>query len=160
MFSSLFSVFSALLLVLSHSVNAAPLQPVELLAFAPTITSPTTGTIWVAGSKQSVSWQTKNVPVEAQNYTLTILLGYLDNASENLDIRKSITFRSRVRLLTGGSEHPLATQVPIMDGTVTITVPADATFRPNYTVAVIGDSGDVSPAFTITPPLGTSVALH
>lgn len=95
MFSSLFSVFPALFLGLSSLASAAPtsVQPVELLAFAPSITYPCNGTVWVIGDIQHVDWRTDNVPAEAQNYTLTVLLGYLANNSENLDISKSITFR-------------------------------------------------------------------
>jgi hypothetical protein len=93
MFSSLFSVFSALFLGLSSLVSAAPVQPVELLAFAPSITYPCNDTTWVIGGTQHVDWLTDNVPAEAQNYTLTILLGFFGNNSENLDISKSITFR-------------------------------------------------------------------
>ncbi|KAF8133805.1 hypothetical protein EV363DRAFT_935584 [Boletus edulis] len=133
MFSSLFSVFSALLLGLSYLVNAAPVKPTELLAIAPTITSPTAGVVWPAGSKQNVTWLTNNIPPEAQNYTLAVLLGFFANDSENLDIK-----------------HPLATQVPIMQGSVIVTLPPNATYRTNYTVVVIGDSGNASPPFTIT----------
>lgn len=91
MFSTSFSLFSTLLLGLSYLANAAPVQPVEFLAVAPTITSPTGDSIWPAGSSQDVSWLTDNIPAEAQSYTVTILLGYFANNSENLDIRKSIT---------------------------------------------------------------------
>jgi len=93
MFSTLFSVFSTLLLGLSYLVNAAPVQPVELLAVAPTITSPNGDSIWAAGSNQDVCWLTDDIPPEAENYTVTVLLGFFANDSENLDIRKSITFK-------------------------------------------------------------------
>lgn len=135
MLSSLFSVFSAFILILSHLVNAAPVTPTEFLAFAPTIISPSNGTVWVAGSSQNVSWKTSNVPNEARNYTLTVLLGRIANNSENLDISKSIAFRSHVQVLTSGSEKPLASQVPIMEGTVSIIVPSNTTDGTNYIVA-------------------------
>jgi hypothetical protein len=134
MFSSLFSVLPALFFGLSSLVSAAPVQPVQLIAFAPTITYPGTGVTWITNTTQHVDWLTNNVPAEAQNYTVTILLGYLANNSENLDIK-----------------HPLATQIPIMQGTAIVTVP-DVASGSNYTVAVIGDSGDVCPPFTITGP--------
>lgn len=134
MFTSLFSVFSAFLLGFSYLVNAAPAKPVEFLAFAPSIIQPNTGAVWVAGTKEQVAWKTDNVPPEAQNYTLTVLLGNLTATSENLDISKSINFNQRARLLTGRSEHPLATYVPIMNGSVVITVP-NTTFGTNYIVA-------------------------
>ena len=134
MFSSLFSVLPALFLGLSSLVSAAPVQPVQLIAFAPTITYPGTDIVWTTNTTQHVDWLTDNVPAEAQNYTVTILLGYLANNSENLDISKSNTFRWRVHILTGGSEHPLATQIPIMQGTAIVTVPV-VTPGSNYTVA-------------------------
>ncbi|KAG9315758.1 hypothetical protein JVU11DRAFT_3407 [Chiua virens] len=155
MFSSLFSIFSALFVGLAYSVNAAPIQPTELIAFAPNIIAPARGDIWPVGSQQKVAWSTDNIPSEAQNYTVVILLGYFtfvnNTESENLDIA-----------------HPLATQVPIMSGMAMVTVPLNATLGPNSTVAgkyparhhihlfcthllpVIGDSGDVSPPFTIS----------
>jgi len=134
MFSSLFSVFSALFLGLSSLVSAAPVQPVQFIAFAPTITYPDTSTVWITNTTDHVDWLTSNVPDEAKNYTVTILLGHFANNSENLDV-----------------QHPLATQIPIMQGTATVTVPV-VTPGTNYTVVVIGDSGDTSPCFTITTP--------
>lgn len=86
------SLFSALLLGFFFLVNAAPTtSPAELLAFGPTILSPTNATIWSTGSQQQVLWLTSNVPQEAQNYTLQVVLGFLANNSENLDTGKSIT---------------------------------------------------------------------
>ncbi|KAG8214610.1 hypothetical protein J3R82DRAFT_9682 [Butyriboletus roseoflavus] len=140
MFSPLYSVFSALLLALNLSVTAAP---VKFLAFAPTIITPNSSTVWTSGNSGSVSWVTNDVPTEAQNYTLTILLGRLNNGSENLDIT-----------------NPLATRVPIMQGSVTVPVPANLTYATDYVVAVIGDSGDISSCFTIVPASNASVALH
>ncbi|KIJ62579.1 hypothetical protein HYDPIDRAFT_59824, partial [Hydnomerulius pinastri MD-312] len=102
------------------------------IAFAPTITSPSTGTIWLAGTKQNVTWVTSNVPSSIQDSTLVILLGFFANNSENLDI-----------------QHPLANSVPIMQGFAEITVPSNATLKTDYTVVVIGDSGDASKPFTI-----------
>ncbi|KAF8842184.1 hypothetical protein BDN67DRAFT_966178 [Paxillus ammoniavirescens] len=134
MFNLLFSFFSALFLGFSYLVSGAPVQPVELIAFAPTITAPNAGDIWPTNSKQSVCWRTDNVPAQIQNTTVVILLGYSENNSENLDI-----------------QHPLASGVPIMDGTVEITVPWNATYRTDYLVALIGDSGDTSDCFTILP---------
>ncbi|KAF9221618.1 hypothetical protein BS17DRAFT_710923 [Gyrodon lividus] len=118
----------------SYLVSAAPVQPVQLIAFAPTITSPCAGDIWPTSSKQNVTWLTQNVPSEIQNSSIVILLGFSANNSENLDYK-----------------HPLASNVPIMDGIVEITVPWNLTLRNDYIVVVIGDSGDASELFTITP---------
>jgi len=134
MFSSLFSVFSALLLGFSYLAGAAPVQPVEMIAFAPTITSPKGGEVWPTSSQQTVGWATDNVPSEIQDTTVIVLLGYSANDSENLDYK-----------------NPLASGVPIMDGTVQITVPQNLTLRTDYIIVLIGDSGDASNPFTILP---------
>jgi hypothetical protein len=99
---------------------------------APPVVYPSNGTTWERGSNQSVTWSTDNIPEEAQKYLVTILLGFLANGSENLDIKR-----------------PLAAQIPIMQGTAPVTVPTNLTAGNNYIVAVIGDSGNTSPAFTI-----------
>ena len=86
MFSTMFSIFSALMLAMSYVSTAAPVHPVELLAWSPTITCPTALTIWKAGSVETVSWKTDNIPQEKQGSTGLLLLGYEANDSENLDI--------------------------------------------------------------------------
>ncbi|KAH7885263.1 hypothetical protein F5I97DRAFT_1928664 [Phlebopus sp. FC_14] len=134
MFGSLFSLFSALLLAVSYLVSAAPVQPVELLVWSPTITSPKLGDVWLTGSTQNVTWLIDDIPDEKKNSTGLLLLGYFANNSENLDIK-----------------HPLASGFPIAWGWVDITVPTNLTRRDNYTVVLFGDSGNASPAFTIKP---------
>lgn len=95
MFPSLVSIFATLLLALSCLVSAAPasLHPVQFLAVAPPVVYPSNGTTWERGSNQSVTWSTDHIPEEAQKYLVTILLGFLANGSENLDISKSATFK-------------------------------------------------------------------
>lgn len=87
----MFSLFSALMLAMSYVSTAAPVQPVELLAWSPTITCPTALTIWEAGSVETVSWKTDNIPKEKQGATGILLLGYMANNSENLDISMLIS---------------------------------------------------------------------
>jgi len=60
-----------------------------------------------------------------------ILLGYITKGSENLNVR-----------------HPLATECPLMAGYATVIVPNVQT-RIDYVVALFGDSGNISPQFTI-----------
>lgn len=45
-------------------------------------------------------------------------------------------FSSGIHVLTSVEEHPLATQVPIMQGSVLVTCPQNPSFGygPNYTV--------------------------
>lgn len=131
MFSTvtMFSILSAFLLAFA---TAAPIHPVELLAWSPTILCPTHFTMWPRGSTQTVTWATDNIPEEKLNSTGLLLLGYMENNSENLDIK-----------------HPLAVDFPIINGEVTITVPENATVRGNAIVVLFGDSGNASPEFAI-----------
>lgn len=131
MFSTvtMFSIFSAFLLAFA---TAAPIHPVELLAWSPTILCPTQFTIWPRGSMQTVTWAIDNVPEEKLNSTGLLLLGYMENNSENLDIK-----------------HPLAVNFPIINGEVTFIVPENATVRGDAIVVLFGDSGNASPEFTI-----------
>jgi len=88
MFNSLLSFFFAFVLAISYFARAAPVQPVENIAFRPTITYPTAGAVWYTGSMQKASWKTDNLPTELQNAKGLLLLGYQTDDSENLDIRK------------------------------------------------------------------------
>ncbi|KAI6030919.1 hypothetical protein F5J12DRAFT_955231 [Pisolithus orientalis] len=134
MHAALFSFFVAVFF--SVFARAAPVttQPVELLVFSPTITSPTAGIVWITNTKANVTWLTSNIPAEKQNTTGLLLLGYEANNSENLDIY-----------------HPLASQFPLAQGWVEFTVPSNLTYKNNYIVVLFGDSGNASPQFTITP---------
>ncbi|KAG1745904.1 uncharacterized protein EDB91DRAFT_1049691 [Suillus paluster] len=128
----MFSIFSGLMLALSYVATAAPVQPVELLAWSPAITSPTSETVWACNSMQTVFWATNNVPEEKKNSTGILLSGFIANNSENLDIY-----------------HPLATGFPIIAGQVSFLVPQNATPRDNAIVVLFGDSGNASPQFKI-----------
>lgn len=90
MFSTVLSLFSAL--ALSRVAIAAPIQPVELLAWSPSIITPDASTVWTSGSAQTVTWKTDNIPAEKQNSTGLLLLGYMENNSENLDISMLILY--------------------------------------------------------------------
>lgn len=177
MLTSLFSVLSALLFALSLPVTAAPTRPTKLLAFAPSIITPNNQSVWVVGSSNNnVSWRTDNVPPQAQNYTLVVLLGQFANNSENLNTSKSSTFGPRVQALTAGSANPLASGVPIMAGSVSVTIPSGTPPGNNYTVVgkypalptsfvlihskVIGDSGDTSQPFSIVAAPDASGASY
>ncbi|KIY45186.1 hypothetical protein FISHEDRAFT_5943, partial [Fistulina hepatica ATCC 64428] len=97
----------------------------------PPITYPTTGTIWDVGSTYTVTWDTSDPPSQVTNYNGELLLGYLEDGSENLMVG-----------------DPLAQNFNLTDGSVDITVPDVAT-RDDYIVVLLGDSGNASPEFTI-----------
>ena len=161
------SLFSALMLAFPYLSTAAPVHPVELLAWSPTILSPDEFTVWSCGSVQSVTWRTDNIPEEKQNSTGLLLLGYEENNSENLDISTLIFHIHVLKSLKGNpAEHPLAVNFPLTLGSVSFTVPQNATPRTDaivvcmyclsfgcahlsHAVPVFGDSGNASPQFTI-----------
>jgi hypothetical protein len=70
--------------VLSFPING----PDSLLVFSPHITSPRKGAKWPIGSVQNITWETSNIPAEKHNSTTQILLGYIADNSENLNVRK------------------------------------------------------------------------
>ncbi|KAI0266705.1 hypothetical protein BC834DRAFT_791004, partial [Gloeopeniophorella convolvens] len=72
----------------------------------PKILQPTTGTVWVVGTKQNVTWDTTGAGADPN--PTEILLGHfaIGSDSEHLD-----------------TDHPLATGVSLSAGTQEITVP-------------------------------------
>lgn len=127
----MFSLFSTLFLVLSQLIAAAPIQPDNFIVVRPQITYPTAGVVLYTGSPCTVTWLTKDIPDEAKNYHLTLLIGYEENNSENLDNSKC-NYSLNLHLLHNISEHPLATHIPIMSGKVEITVPLGLPKKDNY----------------------------
>ncbi|KAJ7176024.1 hypothetical protein C8R46DRAFT_1347485 [Mycena filopes] len=133
LFSAIFSLLAVAL------ANASPIAPQTLVVVTPSITSPTAEDQWPAGSNQTVTWVTTNIPPEACNYTATILLGHITEyrdengkkrINENLD-----------------TEHPLAAGFPLTKGFQQVTVPH--TNGSDFIVVLLGDSGNKSPKFKI-----------
>ncbi|KAL9710938.1 hypothetical protein Ac2012v2_005478 [Leucoagaricus gongylophorus] len=102
------------------------------IVFSPHITSPTSKAIWPMGSVQNVTWETTDLPNEKRKNTGIVMLGYLEDGNEHLDIR-----------------HPLATGFRIDQGYVLITVPRRIAERNDYICVVFGDSGNISQKFKI-----------
>ncbi|KAF7791405.1 hypothetical protein EIP86_002419 [Pleurotus ostreatoroseus] len=135
--STLFAAF-----VLSSSSVATPLpaataaiiKPQEFDVYTPSISAPNASTIWQPGETQVVTWSTADLDDTGKEAVGYLLLGYLENDSENLDIK-----------------HPLATGFHLGDGQTTVTVPNVPT-RDDYIVVLLGDSGNTSPQFTIQNP--------
>ncbi|KAI5121408.1 hypothetical protein M0805_003180 [Coniferiporia weirii] len=145
MFKSLFALAT---FVASASLSAAaPTGPVIDIVYNPMITYPVAGTVWNAGEVHTVTWDTSAIPAGQNNATGTILLGHIENNSENLNIAQ-----------------PLATGFKIMSGATNITVPL-VTDGDDYIVVLFGDSGNASKEFTIsnglpvvsTPSVSTAV---
>ncbi|KAJ3777940.1 hypothetical protein FB446DRAFT_633167 [Lentinula raphanica] len=103
--------------------------------FDPPITSPTASTVWQVGQTVTVTWDTTNLPPASQltDPNGTVVLGYMTSPtdSEHLMI-----------------DSPLAQDFPLSDGQVSFTVPSVVS-RTDYIIALFGDSGNISPTFTI-----------
>ncbi|KAH9979988.1 hypothetical protein BGW80DRAFT_1200049 [Lactifluus volemus] len=95
------------------------------------ITTPNAQTTWVVGTVQEVEWNIPAISFDPST-TAKIVLGYVDNNSENLCL-----------------DSPLATNVPVNAGKAMITVP-NVKDGDKYIVDFFGDSGDKSDQFTIT----------
>jgi len=126
-------------LAIGMSASAAPVVLSSLAerdVWAPKVTSPNAGTTWKIGSSQTVTWDTSNPPSQVSNPVGSLLLGYLNpdgSGGENLDV-----------------DHPLAQGFQLTDGSVTVTVPT-VDEKDSYIVVLIGDSGNASDEFTISP---------
>ncbi|KAF5382306.1 hypothetical protein D9757_008474 [Collybiopsis confluens] len=100
----------------------------------PPITSPTASTVWHSGDTVTVTWDTSNINAsQLTSPNGMLVLGWMANPTD--------------------SEHlmldpPLAKNFPLIAGNVSFTVPSVVT-RTNYIVVLFGDSGNISPTFTI-----------
>ncbi|KAF9221619.1 hypothetical protein BS17DRAFT_785070 [Gyrodon lividus] len=96
------------------------------------ITDPNVRTVWKAGKRATVTWDTRGLPANTTSKG-KIELGYLkgNSSNEHLDI-----------------EHPLAEGFSILAGRISVTVPQVKPGR-DYIVVLMGDSGNHSPMFTI-----------
>ncbi|KAN0127597.1 hypothetical protein V8E53_014575 [Lactarius tabidus] len=134
----------AALLFFALGASAAPrAEPMQVAVqqitkrdvWVPPIIEPSSGTVWQTDTDVTVTWDTSNPPQDISNPQGTILLGfYLANGTggENLDV-----------------DHPLAQGFLLTDGEVTFPLPSTIEPGYNYIIALIGDSGNVSPEFTI-----------
>ncbi|KAI0826910.1 hypothetical protein BC628DRAFT_1418958 [Trametes gibbosa] len=144
MFSTKLTTVLAALAVAATAVSAAPATfnggKVDVV-FRPHVTAPTADAVWPAGSVQTITWDTSDIPDDVKNQTGLILLGYIqgDDSNEHLDVA-----------------HPLATGFPISAGIANVTVPEVPT-RKDYVVVLFGDSGNTSPKFTITSAQASSL---
>ena len=85
------NVFSVLVAAACASfVTAAPTpgKAIVDIVYDPMITSPQAGDTWTVGKTQLVTWNTDILP-QGSNETGSILLGYQENGSENLDLGQS-----------------------------------------------------------------------
>lgn len=82
-------------LLAATSVIASPMSIVKRvglsndIVYDPAITKPTAGQSWSKGSNQTVAWDLSVIPEAEQDTMGTLLLGYIENDSENLDTGES-----------------------------------------------------------------------
>ncbi|KAF8968973.1 hypothetical protein BDZ97DRAFT_1654445 [Flammula alnicola] len=133
-----FQSFTAVLAFFALVIQASPLSRRDVIT--PNITSPTADSVWPVGSNQTVTWDTSNFPPVSQitNILGKVILGFNANNSLNLDFN-----------------NPLAQNFNLTDGSVQVTVP-NVQPRNDYLIVLFGDSGDTSPAFSITLITGGS----
>ncbi|KII86656.1 hypothetical protein PLICRDRAFT_125544 [Plicaturopsis crispa FD-325 SS-3] len=116
-------------MIFAVSVHAAPLESREVVS--PPVLTPGAGTVWVVGSTETVTWNVSVIP-SGDDPVGQLILGYNEDGSEHLML-----------------DSPLASNITLKDGSVNITVPS-VPERDNYIVCLFGDSGNISPNFTIT----------
>ncbi|KAF8888352.1 hypothetical protein BD779DRAFT_1440189 [Infundibulicybe gibba] len=126
--SALTILFFAVLSTLSL-VAAVPVTARDI--FDPTITSPKAGDVWVVGQTVEVTWDTSNAPVDISN-------------ASSVWLRK-------------GTSTLLAQGFDLRSGSVSVVVPSLVP-GDDYHIILFGDSGNVSPAFSIVSPAGAASA--
>ena len=85
MFAKLFALAASAALVLGAPSALLPVED-DIILWSADITSPNLFSIWEAGSTQTISWIVNKVPQTGPNANGTVLLGYAENNSENLDL--------------------------------------------------------------------------
>ncbi|KAJ7133806.1 hypothetical protein C8R46DRAFT_1343124 [Mycena filopes] len=117
------TVISSLLpLALASTALAGP-TPLDI--FDPHVTFPTAGTVFVSNASTTITWDTSNAPINISNRALLFL-------------RKGFNTAPFV----------LAEDFDLRAGKLDITVP-NVLADDDYSFVLFGDSGNVSPTFTI-----------
>jgi len=127
----------------SMQVERSPADPeviseVEMekrIVYNPPVTAPVSKQVWYAGREEVVKWKVDQdkIPAAANNFKVTIKLGYLPKNGE------------------GGYnlKWTLAKDIAITDEEAEVTLPSDLETRHDYIIVVMGDSGNRSKKFTI-----------
>ncbi|KIJ25509.1 hypothetical protein M422DRAFT_216753 [Sphaerobolus stellatus SS14] len=116
----------ALIATVFSAVSANPV-PAALDIFDPRIITPDASTVWQVGSLQNVTWDASNPPASISNGASIVL------RTANIN-GVFVTLASGFSLLAGVQE---------------VQVPADIPTGNDYEIVLFGDSGDISPQFTI-----------
>lgn len=122
--------------------SAVPVQTSHLRTrdvFDPPITFPNQNSVFQAGETITVTWDTSSIPAGTTDLG-EIALAQPTFEDENLDF-----------------DHPLATGFLLTAGQQDITFPSNLTTASNYALVLFGDSGNISPNFTILGSLGVDL---
>ncbi|TDL13785.1 hypothetical protein BD410DRAFT_797508 [Rickenella mellea] len=130
MHTQLFTIIFFAFATLFSNVFGAPIETRDV--FIPPILYPHAGTVWFVGQFHNVTWDTSNRPAQITNSIGMIVLA------------KGGIIVSGV----GGLNHPLASNFSILDGRHEVHVPNVKPGK-DYAVVLFGDSGNISPDFTI-----------
>ncbi|KAI0737540.1 hypothetical protein C8Q80DRAFT_1211723 [Daedaleopsis nitida] len=126
--NSFIIIATTLLGVVSQAAYATPAVDKRDL-WVPAITYPQLGTVWHSGESQKVTWDISNPPASVSDPTGMITL-------RKGGIAQGIT---------------VADGFPLAAGQVEVTVPGVLS-GDDYQLVLFGDSGNVSPMFTISNP--------
>ncbi|KAF8592122.1 hypothetical protein K439DRAFT_386795 [Ramaria rubella] len=96
--------------------------------FDPPILIPNATTVWTAGQSHNVTWDASNPPKSISNRAL-------------IELRTS--FVNEFNAIT------LAADFSLLAGIQLITLPGNLSTRNDYVIDLFGDSGNISPEFTI-----------
>jgi len=113
--------------------NSMPVSLETRDVFVPPIKKPHAGTVWKIGHNATVTWKTKDAPVNITNSIGMVVL------AQNGSI-----FTSQ----PGGLDDPLASNFSIRLGRIEFVVP-EVPAANDYQIVLFGDSGNFSPEFTI-----------
>ncbi|KAJ3733333.1 hypothetical protein DFJ43DRAFT_226790 [Lentinula guzmanii] len=125
----MFSLFGALCFLIVSLATLAASAPVALRdVYNPHITAPDSTTVWKCGQYESVTWDNSNLPEEVTN-------------SEGMVVLRKFGMED--------IEHPLASGFSVVKSNSIVFEVPNVPTRNDYEIVLFGDSGNLSPAFTI-----------
>lgn len=128
-----------IVVVMGDSGNASPKFSVtaksaaKRIVYNPTITSPSGGESFAAGSKTTLTWSLDGLPEQLKDSHVEVRLGYAPSENDE-----------------GYHEKWSLGQFPITDGKAHVTLPSDLNPREDYLFVLLGDSGNFSKQFKVT----------
>ncbi|KAF9552743.1 hypothetical protein CPC08DRAFT_698334 [Agrocybe pediades] len=110
-------------IAIGQASAAALVAKSSLDVFVPRIISPNAATVWTVGQQEVVTWDASDAPASISNFAAVVL-------------DRNFT-------------APLAAGFDLRAGNVTVVVPNNVVPGSNHVITLFGDSGNISPKFTI-----------